>query len=96
MRMAAVKKQSVGDLKDDALKGKKVLVRCDLNVPLSDKVIGDDTRIRASIPTIEYLLGKGESASHLLLLRDPFLLLRLVQAGLTLPCWFTKIFYVRY
>lgn len=64
MRMAAVKKQSVGDLKDEDLKGKKVLVRCDLNVPLTDKVIGDDTRIRASIPTIEYLLGKGESASR--------------------------------
>lgn len=66
IRMAAdtavVKKLSVGDLKDEDLKGKKVLVRCDLNVPLSDKVIGDDTRIRASIPTIEYLLGKGELA----------------------------------
>lgn len=60
---AVVKKLSVGDLKDDDLKGKKVLVRCDLNVPLTDKVIGDDTRIRASIPTIEYLLGKGESKS---------------------------------
>lgn len=65
MQMAAdtavVKKLSVGDLKDEDLKGKKVLVRCDLNVPLADKVIGDDTRIRASIPTVEYLLGKGES-----------------------------------
>lgn len=60
---AVVKKLSVGDLKDDDLKGKKVLVRCDLNVPLADKVIGDDTRIRASIPTVEYLLGKGESVS---------------------------------
>lgn len=57
---AVVKKLSVGDLKDEDLKGKKVLVRCDLNVPLTDKVIGDDTRIRASIPTVEYLLGKGE------------------------------------
>ena len=64
MRMAAVKKQSVGDLKEDDLKGKKVLVRCDLNVPLADKVIGADTRIRAFIPTIEYLLGKGESAGQ--------------------------------
>lgn len=67
MQMAAdtavVKKLSVGDLKDEDLKGKKVLVRCDLNVPLADKVIGDDTRIRASIPTVEYLLGKGESVT---------------------------------
>lgn len=68
MRMSAetaavVKKLSVGDLKDEDLKGKKVLVRCDLNVPLTDKVIGDDTRIRASIPTVEYLLGKGKCHS---------------------------------
>lgn len=64
MADAVVKKLSVGDLKDEDLKGKKVLVRCDLNVPLSDKVIGDDTRIRASIPTIEYLLGKGKLAGR--------------------------------
>lgn len=72
MRMATatgvVKKLSVGDLKDGDLKGKKVLVRCDLNVPLDGKTIGDDTRIRASIPTIEYLLSKGARvalSSHL-------------------------------
>lgn len=63
-----VKKLSVGDLKDEDLKGKKVLVRCDLNVPLDGKTIGDDTRIRASIPTVEYLLSKGARvalSSHL-------------------------------
>jgi len=46
-------------LKDDELKGKKVLVRCDVNVPLDGKKITDDTRIRSSVPTIEYLKGKG-------------------------------------
>lgn len=52
-------KKSVVDLADDALKGKKVLVRCDLNVPLDGKTITDDTRIRSSIPTIELLKSKG-------------------------------------
>ena len=52
-------KKTVEDLTDAELKGKKVLVRCDLNVPLDGKSITDDTRIRSSIPTIEYLKGKG-------------------------------------
>ena len=52
-------KKSIEDLSDDELKGKKVLVRCDLNVPLDGKTITDDTRIRRSIPTLEYLKGKG-------------------------------------
>merc|ERR1712087_848308 len=52
-------KKSVEDLSDDELKGKKVLVRCDVNVPLDGKTITDDTRIRSSIPTIEYLKDKG-------------------------------------
>ena len=50
------------------LKGKKVLVRCDLNVPLDGKTITDDTRIRASIPTVKYLMDKGAKvllSSHL-------------------------------
>jgi len=52
-------KKSVGDLSDAELKGKKVLVRCDVNVPLDGKTITDDTRIRMSIPTIQYLVEKG-------------------------------------
>jgi len=61
-------KKSVGDLSEAQLKGKKVLVRCDLNVPLNGKVITDDTRIRASVPTIKYLMEKGAKvllSSHL-------------------------------
>ena len=51
--------KSIEDLADDELKGKKVLVRCDVNVPLDGKTITDDTRIRSSIPTIEFLKSKG-------------------------------------
>mmetsp|Transcript_24308 Transcript_24308/g.48424 ORF Transcript_24308/g.48424 Transcript_24308/m.48424 type:complete len:404 (+) Transcript_24308:108-1319(+) len=52
-------KKSITDLTTSDLQSKKVLVRCDLNVPLSGKTITDDTRIRSSIPTIEYLIEKG-------------------------------------
>jgi phosphoglycerate kinase len=52
------KKKSVEDIADQ-LKGKRVLVRCDVNVPLDGKTITDDTRIRSSIPTIEFLKEKG-------------------------------------
>jgi len=61
-------KKSVGDLAEADLKGKRVLVRCDLNVPLDGKTITDDTRIRASIPTVKYLMEKGAKvllSSHL-------------------------------
>ena len=62
------KKKSVGDLKKADLEGKVVFVRCDLNVPLKDGVITDDTRIRAAIPTLEYLVENGAKVlvtSHL-------------------------------
>lgn len=52
-------KKSIEDLTEEELKGKKVLVRCDVNVPLDGKKITDDTRIRSSVPTIEYLKNKG-------------------------------------
>ena len=48
---------SVKDLKD--LYGKKVLVRCDFNVPMKDGVITDENRINGALPTIKYLLEKG-------------------------------------
>ena len=50
------------------LVGKRVFLRCDLNVPLKDGVIKDDGRIKASLPTIKALLEKGASiviAAHL-------------------------------
>ena len=50
------------------LEGKRVFVRVDFNVPIKNGVIGDDTRIRASIPTIQYALERGATvvlASHL-------------------------------
>jgi phosphoglycerate kinase len=56
-------KKSIEDLSDAELKGKKVLIRCDVNVPLDGKKITDDTRIRMSIPTIEYLKSKGAIVS---------------------------------
>jgi phosphoglycerate kinase len=58
-------KLSIADLD---LGGKRVFIRVDFNVPIKNGVIGDDTRIKASLPTIEYALDKGATvilASHL-------------------------------
>lgn len=48
-------------LSDLDIAGKRIFLRCDLNVPLKDGVITDDGRIRASLPTIKYLLDGGAS-----------------------------------
>jgi len=50
---------NVVDLRDLDLRGKRVLVREDLNVPLKDGKVTSDARIRAALPTIEYILGAG-------------------------------------
>jgi phosphoglycerate kinase len=58
----------MSDVVDLDVAGKRVFLRCDLNVPLKDGVIKDDGRIKASLPTIQLLLSKGASlviAAHL-------------------------------
>ena len=59
--VGAPRKKALADLFREQLQGKKVLVRCDLNCPFdaSTGAITDDARLRASVPTLRYLLDAG-------------------------------------
>lgn len=55
-------------IKDFDLEGKRVIIRCDLNVPMDNNIITDDTRIKASVRTIKYAINHGAKVillSHL-------------------------------
>ena len=54
--MTSVNKKTVEDI---AVNGKKVLVRCDFNVPMKEGVVQDDTRLMAALPTIKYILAQN-------------------------------------
>lgn len=66
--MDALNKKTIEDID---VAGKKVLVRCDFNVPLKDGVITSDKRIVSSLPTIKYLLDHQCQGDPLLPPRPP-------------------------
>ena len=53
------------DLLEAGVEGRKILVRCDLNVPLDGTTITDTGRITASLPTLNALLDAGAARGHL-------------------------------
>ena len=76
-------------IRDLELQGKRAFIRVDFNVPLKNVLIGDDTRIRSSVPTIQYALAQGATGILASLISrpkgtpNPEFILRPVVAGLS-------------
>jgi phosphoglycerate kinase len=58
-RDIGLNKRTLSDLPDSIIRGHRALVRVDFNVPLEGGTVSDDTRIRAALPTLEYLAERG-------------------------------------